>query len=110
MLLRFFNDAHVHLLDGGDALAAVQLNDCHQRGGIRAPDRRVAARLPAGEWILQGNWDETKWSRRPLPTRESLDAGGREIQPARWGRYDGQQCSLQTRVPLERARYKRKQG
>jgi predicted amidohydrolase YtcJ len=92
-----FNDAHVHLLDGGDALASVQLNDA---ASVQEFARRIgafAAQLPAGEWILQGNWDETKWSPAALPTRAVLDAVTGDHPAAVW-RYDGHMLVANSRA------------
>jgi predicted amidohydrolase YtcJ len=92
-----FNDAHVHLLDGGDALASVQLNDATS---VQEFARRVgafAAGLPSGEWLLQGNWDETKWSPATLPTREVLDAVTGDHPAAIW-RYDGHMLVANSRA------------
>ena len=88
LLLPGFNDAHVHLLDGGVELDSVQLNDA---SSVEEFARRIgafAATRPSGEWLLQGNWDETKWSPVTLPTRQVIDAvsGGHPV--ALW-RYDG---------------------
>src|SRR5437763_268184 len=58
LLLPGFNDAHVHFVDGGDHLSAVQLKDA------ASPDefaRKIADRVKTtakGEWIVGGDWDE----------------------------------------------------
>jgi predicted amidohydrolase YtcJ len=83
-----FNDAHVHFRDGGAALAAVQLNDAPSEAEMV---RRIAARaktLAPGEWVLAGNWDETKWSPAQLPTRTLLDPATGAV-PVWVDRYDG---------------------
>jgi hypothetical protein len=92
-----FNDAHVHLMDGGVALASVQLNDA---GSVEEFARRIgafAAQLPAGEWLLQGNWDETKWQPAALPTRQVLDAVSGDHPAALW-RYDGHMVLANSRA------------
>jgi predicted amidohydrolase YtcJ len=96
-LLPGFNDAHVHLLDGGNALAAVQLNDATSLAEFARRIGAFAARLPAGEWILQGNWDETKWSPAALPTRAALDAVTGDHPAALW-RYDGHMLVANSRA------------
>jgi predicted amidohydrolase YtcJ len=96
-LLPGFNDAHVHLLDGGDALASVQLNDA---ASVQEFARRIgafAATRPSGEWILQGNWDETKWSPAALPTRQILDVVTGDHPAALW-RYDGHMLVANSRA------------
>ena len=88
LLLPGFNDAHVHLLDGGVELDSVQLNDA---SSVEEFARRIgafAATRPSGEWLLQGNWDETKWSPVTLPTRQVIDAVSGDHPVALW-RYDG---------------------
>ncbi len=83
-----FNDAHVHFSDGGASLVAVQLNDA------RSPEelvRRLAAKaatLKPGQWILAGEWDETKWPGSVLPTRQMIDAATPH-NPVAIDRYDG---------------------
>jgi len=88
LLLPGFNDAHVHFVSGGMQLDSVQLND------VTGPDefvRRTAAqakKTPKGEWILGGDWDETKWPGATLPTKELIDPVTPE-NPVFLSRYDG---------------------
>ncbi len=87
-LLPGFNDAHVHFTDGGAQLDQVQLNDATSAQEF---ERRIAARAaktPKGEWLLGGDWDETKWSPAQLPTRELIDASTVQV-PVAVNRYDG---------------------
>ncbi|ABF40443.1 Amidohydrolase 3 [Candidatus Koribacter versatilis Ellin345] len=69
-----FNDAHVHLGDGGREMLNVEL------AGTKSLDemkQRIAERVKSaapGEWILGGGWDQTKWTENKLPTRKDLDA------------------------------------
>ncbi len=83
-----FNDAHIHLGEGGREFRSVNLV------GVRSLDemkQRVAARVKVaapGEWIQGGGWDHTKWASGKLPTRQDLDdvtAG----HPAFFDRVDG---------------------
>ena len=90
LLLPGFNDSHVHFTDGGAALAEVQLNDA---GSVEELRRRLAtqvARTARGEWILGGDWDETKWSPRQQPTAALIDDVTRDV-PVFISRYDGHQ-------------------
>jgi predicted amidohydrolase YtcJ len=90
LLLPGFNDSHVHFTDGGAALAEVQLNDA---GSVEELRHRLAtqlARTARGEWILGGDWDETKWSPRQQPTAALIDDITRDV-PVFIGRYDGHQ-------------------
>ncbi len=68
-----FADGHVHLLDTGLQLSSVDLRDA------RTPEeftRRIGAfarTIPAGTWILGGNWDHENWG-GALPTRHWIDS------------------------------------
>lgn len=92
-----FNDAHVHLVDGGSSLVEIQLNDADSAQEFA---RRIALRAkqtPAGEWITGGSWDETKWSPAVLPTRQMIDAVARDV-PVAVTRYDGHMMVVNTLV------------
>ena len=69
-----FNDAHVHFFWGGQGLASVQLTDAHSRQEFVERIAAFAKRRPAGEWIVDGNWDEQKWSPVELPSHAWIDA------------------------------------
>jgi predicted amidohydrolase YtcJ len=68
-----FNDAHVHFFWGGQGLASVQLRDVTSREQFKQRVADYARTRPAGEWIVDGNWDEQKWSPVTLPTHEWID-------------------------------------
>ncbi|HEX3848459.1 MAG TPA: amidohydrolase [Steroidobacteraceae bacterium] len=87
-LLPGFDDAHVHFSDGGASLRAVQLNDAASRDELVKRIAAYAAHTPKGEWILAGNWDETKWTPAELPTRHDIDAATPD-NPVAIDRYDG---------------------
>ena len=101
LLLPGFNDSHVHFVNGGLALDAVQLNDatspeeCARRIGERAKQ------TPKAEWIMGGDWDETKWTPAKLPTKELIDPVTPET-PIFVSRYDGH-MSLANSVALRLA-------
>lgn len=87
-LLPGFNDAHVHFSDGGASLSSVQLVNVTS---LKEFVRRIAdyaAHAPKGEWIRNGEWDETKWSPAKLPTRQDIDAVTPD-NPVAIDRYDG---------------------
>ena len=66
-------DSHVHFIQGGFQLLAVDLKSARDEGEFV---RRIAARaktLPAGRWMLGGNWDEEAWSSESLPNRWMID-------------------------------------
>ncbi|HKW18720.1 MAG TPA: amidohydrolase family protein [Terriglobales bacterium] len=73
LLLPGFNDAHVHFVNGGLQLDSVQLTDATSKEEFA---RRIGERAkitPKGEWILEGDWDETQWDPPVLPTKELID-------------------------------------
>lgn len=83
-----FNDAHVHFSDGSASLTAVQLNDATSLAEFVKRIQTYAAHQAAGEWIREGEWDETKWQPANLPTREDLDKVTPN-NPVALDRYDG---------------------
>jgi predicted amidohydrolase YtcJ len=88
LVLPGFNDAHVHFVSGGMQLTNVQLNDASTPQEFA---RRIGERAkvtPKGEWILGGNWDETKWNPPNMPTKELIDALTPDT-PVFVSRYDG---------------------
>lgn len=88
LLLPGFNDSHVHFAEGGRQLDAVQLTDVTSAQEFV---RRIAERAkatPKGEWILNGDWDETKWNPPTLPTKEMIDPVTLDT-PVFVSRYDG---------------------
>ncbi len=87
-LLPGFDDAHVHFTDGGAQLDSVQLNDATSAQEFVRRIRERAAKSAKGEWLLGGDWDETKWSPAELPTKEMIDAATPET-PVAMNRYDG---------------------
>jgi predicted amidohydrolase YtcJ len=88
LLLPGFNDAHLHFISGGMQLDNVKLNDA------ASPDefaRRIGERAKItrrGEWIMGGDWDETKWNPPQLPAHELIDPVTPKT-PVFVSRYDG---------------------
>lgn len=83
-----FDDAHVHLVDGSQRLTQVKLKDADSPAEFA---RRIAAQaraLPAGEWILGGDWDDQAFAEPRLPTRHDVDAAT-PGHPVFVHRYDG---------------------
>lgn len=68
-----FIDAHVHFLDGGMNLLSVQLRDAATPEEFTRRLGEFAAKLPAGTWILGGDWDHTLWGGE-LPRRDWIDS------------------------------------
>ena len=87
-LLPGFNDAHVHFTDGGAQLDSVELNDATSPQEFARRIGERATKTTKGEWVLGGDWDETKWSPAELPTKELIDAVA-PATPVAVNRYDG---------------------
>ena len=83
-----FNDAHVHFYDGGSQLDSVELNDATSAQEFARRIRERAAKTGKGEWVLNGDWDETKWSPAELPTKDLIDSATADT-PVAVSRYDG---------------------
>jgi hypothetical protein len=87
-LLPGFNDAHVHFIDGGAQLESVELKDAASPREFARRIGQQAAKTPKGAWVLNGEWDETKWSPAALPTKELIDPVTPDT-PVAVSRYDG---------------------
>jgi predicted amidohydrolase YtcJ len=68
-----FNDAHVHLTDGGAGLASVQLRDTGSQAEFRNRIAAFAQTQPKGAWIQNGDWDHERWNPAQLPTHQLID-------------------------------------
>jgi predicted amidohydrolase YtcJ len=73
MLVPGLIDSHVHLLDGGFALSSVQLRDAKTKEEFIRRIADFARTVPAGTWILNGDWDHTSWGGE-LPERGWIDS------------------------------------
>jgi predicted amidohydrolase YtcJ len=83
-----FNDAHVHLASGGQALLTIDLTGSRS---IVELQQRIRARLgefKPGEWVTGRGWDHTLWPVKQFPTRQDLDAVSKD-HPMIFGRVDG---------------------
>ena len=67
-----FIDTHTHFLDGGFRLEAVDLRDAATPQEFARRLAEQAAQLPAGTWILGGDWDHENWGGE-LPDRAWID-------------------------------------
>ncbi len=88
LLLPGFDDAHVHFISGGSQLDYVQLNDAASSEEFTRRIGEKARSVRPGEWILGGDWDETKWSPAAIPTKKMIDAVTPDT-PVFVNRYDG---------------------
>jgi hypothetical protein len=69
-----FNDAHLHLANGGFEKMNVELAGATS---LEEMKQRIAERAKSatpGEWITGRGWDDTKWTTPRIPTRQDLDA------------------------------------
>ena len=69
-----FNDAHTHIASAGQQHLTVDLDNIPSLAAMQDKIKAYAATLPAGQWILGGGWDHTKWASGKLPARQDLDA------------------------------------
>jgi predicted amidohydrolase YtcJ len=87
MVVPGFIDSHIHFLDGGFTLNAVQLRDAKTKAEFVKRIKEYAARIPAGQWITAGEWDHQNWGGE-LPTHEWID-GVTPHNPVWVSRLDG---------------------
>ncbi|MCK7476434.1 MAG: amidohydrolase family protein [Candidatus Moduliflexus flocculans] len=74
LVLPGFIDSHTHFLTGGFALRSLQLHEARSRKEFVTRVAAKARELGPGRWILDGNWDEERFSPPELPRREWIDA------------------------------------
>ncbi len=92
-----FNDAHLHLANGGFEKLNVELSGTKSLQEMQA---RIAARVKTaspGEWIVGRGWDDTKWTVQKIPTRQDLDAVTGD-HPAYFSRTDGHMIVANTKA------------
>ena len=68
-----FNDAHTHLGGAGRTKLNVNLTGVKSLADMVAKIKSAAAAAPPGHWLTGGNWDQTLWEQKVLPTRQDLD-------------------------------------
>jgi predicted amidohydrolase YtcJ len=68
-----FNDAHVHLAQGGMAKLQVDLTYVQSLGQMLAHVQHAARTAAPGAWIQGFGWDHTLWKTQRLPGRADLD-------------------------------------
>jgi len=69
-----FMDNHVHFMEGGAALASMDLRDANTQADFSDRIIRYATTKPKGRWVLNGNWDHTLWGGE-LPHKNWIDQG-----------------------------------
>lgn len=87
MVLPGFNDAHIHFIDGGFGLSSVSLRDAKTKQEFIDRIAAFVKTVPAGTWILNGDWDHTNWGGE-LPKAEWIDSVSTE-HPVFIQRLDG---------------------
>ncbi len=73
MIVPGFIDAHVHMLDGGYSLLAVQLRDVASKKDFISRIAAYARTLPPGVWITGGIWNHQNWGGE-LPQASWIDS------------------------------------
>jgi len=68
-----FIDAHTHFVEGGFRLSSVLLRDALTKEEFIKRIADYARTVPAGTWIVGGDWDNQNWGGE-LPERSWIDA------------------------------------
>ena len=89
-----FIDCHTHFMEGGFALASVQLRDAKTPQEFINRIKEFAATQPKGTWITSGDWDHENWGGE-LPTKDWIDSVTRD-NPVWINRLDGHMCLANT--------------
>jgi predicted amidohydrolase YtcJ len=92
-----FNDAHLHLADGGLQKLDVDLKGVKTLEEFRSRLRARVETAKPGDWILGGGWDETMWPVKTLPNRWDLDSVS-DGHPVYLDRVDGHLAVANTRA------------
>jgi predicted amidohydrolase YtcJ len=92
-------DAHVHASGFGEQLATMDLRGL-DKGQIVARVKELAGRIPEGEWILGGGWDEGHFRPAEFPTAAELDLATTR-QPVVLDRIDGHSIWVNSRALSE---------
>lgn len=96
-----FDDAHVHFLQGGEALTGPQLRSAKSAKEFRDVLGEYTKHQPRGHWILNGNWDNENWKDTSYPTHDLIDPVTRHW-PVYVSRMDGH-MGLANQLALEKA-------
>ena len=73
LVLPGFIDAHTHFMDAGLMLLGIDLRPARDAQEFARLIKERAELLPAGEWILGGNWDHERWPVKEHPRKELID-------------------------------------
>lgn len=83
-----FNDAHLHLANGGFEMLNVELSATKSLEEMKARIAAAVKQAQPGEWIAGRGWDQTVWASQKLPTRFDIDEVTGD-HPAFFSRVDG---------------------
>lgn len=89
-----FIDCHTHFMEGGFALASVQLRDAKTPQEFIKKIKEFASTQPKGSWITSGDWDHENWGGE-LPSRSWIDSVTMD-NPVWINRLDGHMCLANT--------------
>jgi predicted amidohydrolase YtcJ len=92
-----FNDAHMHLAEGGFERLNVNMVGVKSLEEFRARLKAKVEQAQPGEWILGGGWDETLWPVKVPPGKWDLDEVTTE-HPVFLQRVDGHVAVANTRA------------
>lgn len=92
-----FIDSHVHFLDGGFQLLAIELKSVHSEEEFTRRITEKVKTLPPGRWLQGGDWDEEAWPSARLPTRWLIDSVTPD-NPVLISRYDGHSALANSRA------------
>ncbi len=66
-------DSHIHMLEVGEKLSAIRLDECASPEEMMELVREQAKVTPPGTWIIGQGWNEGNFSDGRLPTRHDID-------------------------------------
>lgn len=67
-------DSHLHLAMFGKNLLLIDFSRVRSKEEMLCLLRERVAKTPPGEWVLGANWDENRFLKAEIPSREELDA------------------------------------
>ena len=68
-----FIDTHIHFYEWALKRQGIKLDDLTCLEELLVRVREAAESRPPGHWIIGQGWNETDWTERYMPTRETLD-------------------------------------
>jgi len=68
-----FIDTHIHFYEWALNRQGIKLDDLTHLEALLARVHEAADSRPPGQWIMGQGWNETDWTERCMPTRETLD-------------------------------------